>query len=58
VALVYAFATIATAVTAWSGAQLSAVVPHAGSVFASVTEAVSRRAGFLARAGWRCSIPC
>src|SRR4026208_2073306 len=50
VALVYVLATIAMAFTAWSYAQMSAVVPHAGSVFASVTEGVGRRAGFLA--GW------
>src|SRR5207247_5077222 len=31
-------------------AQMSAVVPHAGSVFAYVTEGVGHRAGFLA--GW------
>ncbi len=50
VALVYLLATIAMAFTAWSYAQMSAVVPHAGSVFAYVTEGVGHRAGFLA--GW------
>jgi len=50
VALVYAVATVAMAFTAWSYAQMSAVVPHAGSVFAYVTEGVGRGAGFLA--GW------
>jgi amino acid transporter len=50
VALVYLAATIAMAFTAWSYAQMSTVVPHAGSVFAYVTEGVGRRAGFLA--GW------
>lgn len=50
VALVYVFATLAMAFTAWSYAQMSAAVPHAGSVFAYVTEGVGRRAGFLA--GW------
>ena len=50
VALVYLLATIAMAFTAWSYAQMSAVVPHAGSVFAYVTEGVGRRTGFLA--GW------
>ncbi len=50
VALVYVFATLAMAFTAWSYAQMSAVVPHAGSVFAYVGEGVGRRAGFLA--GW------
>jgi amino acid transporter len=50
VALVYLCATIAMAFTAWSYAQMSAAVPHAGSVFAYVTEGIGRRAGFLA--GW------
>jgi len=50
VALVYALATVAMAFTAWSYAQMSAAVPHAGSVFAYVTQGVGRRAGFLA--GW------
>ena len=50
VALVYLLATIAMAFTAWSYAQMSAVVPHAGSVFAYVTEGVGPSAGFLA--GW------
>jgi amino acid transporter len=50
VALVYVLATIAIAFTAWSYAEMSAVVPHAGSVFAYVTEGVGDRAGFLA--GW------
>lgn len=50
VALVYVFATLAMAFTAWSYAQMSAAVPHAGSVFAYVSEGVGRRAGFLA--GW------
>lgn len=50
VALVYFFATVAMAFTAWSYAQMSAAVPHAGSVFAYVTAGVGRRAGFLA--GW------
>jgi len=50
VALVYVVATIAMAFTAWSYAEMSAVVPHAGSVFAYVTAGVGPRAGFLA--GW------
>ena len=50
VALVYVLATVAMAFTAWSYAQMSAVVPHAGSVFAYVNEGIGRRAGFLA--GW------
>jgi amino acid transporter len=50
VALVYVLATVAIAFTAWSYAQMSAVVPHAGAVFAYVTEGVGPRAGFLA--GW------
>ena len=49
-ALVYLLATVAIAFTAWSYAQMSAAVPHAGSVFAYVTEGVGPRAGFLA--GW------
>jgi amino acid transporter len=49
-ALVYLLATVAVAFTAWSYAQMSAAVPHAGSVFAYVTEGVGPRAGFLA--GW------
>jgi amino acid transporter len=50
VALAYVVATIAMAFTAWSYAEMSAVVPHAGSVFAYVTAGVGPRAGFLA--GW------
>jgi amino acid transporter len=49
-ALVYLLATIAIAFTAWSYAQMSAAVPHAGSVFAYVTEGIGPAAGFLA--GW------
>jgi amino acid transporter len=49
-ALVYLLATIAIAFTAWSYAQMSAAIPHAGSVFAYVTQGVGRGAGFLA--GW------
>ena len=50
VALVYVAATIAMAFTAWSYAQMSRVVPHAGSVFAYATEGLGPPAGFLA--GW------
>jgi amino acid transporter len=50
VALVYLLATIAMAFTAWSYAQMSRAVPHAGSVFAYASEALGRRAGFVA--GW------
>jgi amino acid transporter len=50
VALVYGLATVAMAFTAWSYAEMSAAIPHAGSVFAYVTDGVGRRAGFLA--GW------
>lgn len=50
VALVYVLATIAMAFTAWSYAQMSRVVPHAGSVFAYATQGLGPRAGFLA--GW------
>jgi len=49
-ALVYALATIAMAFTAWSYAEMSAAIPHAGSVFAYVTQGIGPRAGFLA--GW------
>jgi amino acid transporter len=50
VALVYVLATIAMAFTAWSYAEMSRVVPHAGSVFAYASEGLGRTAGFLA--GW------
>jgi amino acid transporter len=50
VALVYVLATVAMAFTAWSYAEMSRVVPHAGSVFAYATEGLGRPAGFLA--GW------
>jgi amino acid transporter len=38
------------AFTAWSYAQMSRVVPHAGSVFAYASEGLGSRAGFIA--GW------
>jgi amino acid transporter len=50
VALVYVLATVAMAFTAWSYAEMSRVVPHAGSVFAYATQGLGRPAGFLA--GW------
>ncbi len=50
VALVYVLATIAMAFTAWSYAEMSRVVPHAGSVFAYAREGLGSAAGFLA--GW------
>jgi amino acid transporter len=50
VALVYVVATIAMSFTAWSYAEMSRVVPHAGSVFAYATTALGHRVGFLA--GW------
>jgi amino acid transporter len=50
VALVYVLATLAMGCTAWSYAQMSRVVPHAGSVFACAREAIGPRAGFIA--GW------
>jgi amino acid transporter len=50
VALTYILATVAMAFTAWSYAEMSRVVPHAGSVFAYATEGLGQRAGFLA--GW------
>lgn len=50
VALVYVLATLAMACTAWSYAQMSRVVPHAGSVFAYAGEGLGRTMGFMA--GW------
>jgi len=50
VALVYVLATVAMAFTAWSYAEMSSVVPHAGSVFAYASQGLGRPAGFLA--GW------
>lgn len=50
VALVYVIATLAMGCTAWSYAQMSRVVPHAGSVFAYAREAIGPSAGFIA--GW------
>ncbi len=50
VALVYVAATLAMAFTAWSYAQMSRVVPHAGSVFAYASRGIGPTAGFFA--GW------
>jgi len=50
VALVYVAATIAMAFTAWSYAEMSRVVPHAGSVFAYASRGITPVAGFFA--GW------
>jgi amino acid transporter len=50
VALVYVLATIAMAFTAWSYAEMSRVVPHAGSVFAYATAGLGPLPGFIA--GW------
>ena len=50
VALVYLVATLAMACTAWSYAEMSRVVPHAGSVFAYATAGLGSTAGFFA--GW------
>ncbi len=50
VALVYLLATLAMSCTAWSYAQMSRVVPRAGSVFSYATEGLGRSAGFIA--GW------
>ena len=50
VALVYVLATVAMGFTAWSYAEMSRVVPHAGSVFAYATAGLGAPAGFLA--GW------
>ena len=49
-ALVYAVATLAMSFTAWSYAEMSRVVPHAGSVFAYASKGLGGAAGFLA--GW------
>ena len=50
VALVYTLATVAMAFGAWSYAQMTRVVPRAGSVFAYATEGIGSTAGFVA--GW------
>ena len=50
VAMVYLLATVAMAFTAWSYAEMSRVVPHAGSVFAYASTGLAPGAGFLA--GW------
>ena len=50
VGLVYLVATMAMAFTAWSYAEMSRVVPHAGSVFAYASAGLGGPAGFLA--GW------
>ena len=50
VALVYVLATLAMAFTAWSYAEMSLVIPHAGSVFAYASSGLGPRAGFFA--GW------
>ena len=50
VALVYVIATVAMAFTAWSYAEMSRVVPHAGSVFAYASRGIGPAAGFFA--GW------
>lgn len=50
VALVYVIATVAMAFTAVSYAEMSRVVPEAGSVFAYASAGLGHRAGFLA--GW------
>jgi amino acid transporter len=47
VALVYLLATAAMSFTAWSYAEMSRVVPHAGSVFAYASTALGRLPGFL-----------
>lgn len=51
VASVYLFATAAMAFTAWSYAEMSRAVPHAGSVFAYASQGLGSSTGFLA--GWR-----
>lgn len=50
VALVYVLATVAMGFTAWSYAEMSRVVPKAGSVFAYASEGLGSSIGFLA--GW------
>jgi amino acid transporter len=50
VATVYLLATVAMAFTAWSYAEMSRVIPHAGSVFAYASTGLAPGAGFLA--GW------
>ena len=50
VALVYVVATLAMGFTAWSYAEMSRVVPHAGSVFAYASRGIGPTAGFFA--GW------
>lgn len=50
VATVYLLATVAMAFTAWSYAEMSRVIPHAGSVFAYAGRGLGSSAGFLA--GW------
>ena len=50
VASVYLFATVAMAFTAWSYAEMSRAVPHAGSVFAYASQGLGSSTGFLA--GW------
>jgi amino acid transporter len=50
VATVYVLATIAMSFTAWSYAEMSRVVPRAGSIFAYASLGLSDRLGFIA--GW------
>lgn len=50
VALVYLCATIVMAFTAWSYAQMSRLIPQAGSVFAYVAQGIGPGTGFIA--GW------
>lgn len=50
VALVYLAATLAMGLTAWSYAEMSRAIPHAGSVFAYATQGIGAPAGFFA--GW------
>ena len=47
---VYVLATVAMAFTAWSYAEMSRVIPRAGSIFAYASEALGPRIGFVA--GW------
>ena len=57
VALVYLLATIAMAFTAWSYAEMSRVVPHAGSVFAYASEGLGPASRFPRRMAGDARLP-
>jgi amino acid transporter len=50
VGLVYIIATLVMAFTAWSYAQMSQAIPHAGAVYAYASAGINPQAGFLV--GW------